>query len=340
VVSLGTLEAGAALPPFERSLPRYPTALPPPIEPELRALQTALTTAVERSRRAGRAAPNERALSQRLAGIAAELEARGQNEQAYLAAVWATQADRSAWGALASTVHRLRQVAMDDEHATELALLRSYYFRNTQSDLARLVAFYLAGRRTPESEYFLQRWPIAAASPGLDPSLHAALNAELAAQLSGDGRGAGAILARVASDPLQGAGDFESAALDAWQGARGVFQAGPKQRLKGVRGHHGDGILSSAQRGDAGVGELTSREFPIEGRTLSLLVGGGTSSQRVGVELWVDGKKQLATAGSDSENLLPVLWDVSRFEGQLGRLRVFDRSKRRHISIDRVLLWR
>lgn len=339
VVSLGELDAGSPLPRFERALPRYPAALPPPTEPELRALRPAVTTAVERSRRAGRAAPDDAGLSQRLTRIAGELEARGASDQAYLAAIWATQVDRSAWEALASTVHRLRQVAMGDEHATELVLLRRYYFGNQAGDLGRLVAFYLAGRRTIEADYFLQRWASATAVEALAP-LHAALAAELAAQLSGDARGADAILAQVASDPLGGTGDFESEALDAWSGALEIFRAGPEPRIKGLRGQHGSGILSSAQRGDAGSGELTSPEFRIEGRHLSLLVGGGTASRKVGVELWVDGAKQLATAGDDSENLMPVFWDVTRFQGKLGRLRVFDRSTIRHVSIDRILLWR
>lgn len=339
VVALGELDAGSPLPRFERSLPRYPTALPPPIDPELRALRLAVTTAVEQSRRAGHAAPRDEGLSQRLAHLAAELEARGASDQAYLAAVWATQVDRRAWESLASTVHRLRQVAMDDEHATELVLLRRYYLSNQASDLTRLVAFYLAVRRTFEADYFLQRWSSAAAAELASP-VHAALAAELAAQLAGDGRGADSILAQVASDPLGGTGDFESEALDAWQGARDIFVAGPEPRIKGLRGQHGRGILASTQRGDAGTGELTSREFRIEGRHLSLLVGGGTASRKVGVELWVDGQKQLAASGDDSDNLMPVFWDVARFQGKQGRLRVFDRSTSRHVSIDRVLLWR
>jgi fructan beta-fructosidase len=110
--------------------------------------------------------------------------------------------------------------------------------------------------------------------------------------------------------------------------------------LKGLRGQHGPGILSSALRGDAASGELTSREFRIEGRVLSLLVGGGTTARQVGVELWVDGEKQLSAGGDDSENLWPVFWNVARFQGKTAHLRVFDRSRRRHVLLDRVLLWR
>lgn len=339
-VSLGELDAGAPLPRFERALPRFPAALPAPTDPELSALRPAVTTTVEQSRRTGRAAAHDTALSRRLAHLAGELEARGQSEQAYLAAVWATQVDRSAWDTLAGTVHRLRQPDRAGEHATELALLQSYYFDHQASALGRLVAFYLANRRTFEADYFLQRWSSAGTRDAVDASLHAALDAELAAQKSGDGRGAEAILAQVASDPLGGTGDFESDALDAWQGARDSFHAGPEPHLKGLRGQHGSGILSSARRGDAGMGELTSPEFRIDGRLLSLLVGGGSASHRVGVELWVDGAKQLAAAGDDTENLLPVLWDVARFEGKLGRLRVFDHHAHTHIALDRVLLWR
>jgi hypothetical protein len=107
-----------------------------------------------------------------------------------------------------------------------------------------------------------------------------------------------------------------------------------------LRGQHGHGILSSAQRDDAATGELTSREFGIEGRTLGLLVGGGKASRGVGVELWVDGKKELAASGDDTENLRPVFWNVAGFEGKPARLRVYDHGSRRHVTIDRVLLWR
>lgn len=340
VVPLGELDAGSPLPPVERVLPRFPAALPPPIEPELRALRAAVTTAVDQSRRAGRAAPADEALSRRLVDIADGLEAKGSSEQAYLATVWATQVDRGAWTELASRVHRLRTVAMDDEHATEIGLLRRYYSSGTASELSRLVAFYLAERRTFEADYFLQRWGSAEGDAMLPPSLRGTLSAELAAQRAGDESGADRILAQVAIDPLQGAGDFESAELDGWDGDRAVFLASAAPGLKGLRGHHGEGILSSAGRRDAGRGELTSREFPIEGRLMSLLVGGGSASHKVGVELWVDGEVQFAAAGNDTDNLMPVFWDVARFEGKLGRLRVFDRSTRRHVLLDRILLWR
>jgi len=340
VVPLGELAAGSALPRYERALPRYPAALPPPTGPELRALRPAVTMVVEQARRAGQAAPADEALSRRLASTARELEARGQTEQAYLASVWATHVDRSAWEELAEDVHRLRSVAMDDDHATELALLRRYYASGTVSELARLVAFYLAGRRALEADYFFQRWAGASLPEQVAPSARDALGAELRAQLAGDVRGAASILAQLAVDPL-GGGDFEVQALDGWQGHLEAFHAGPEQRAKGsLRGHHGRGILSSGNEGEAARGELTSREFRIEGRLLTALVGGGTLSQKVGVELQIDGEKPMPVAGNDSENLWPAVWDVERFQGKLARFRVFDQSKRRHVTFDRVLSWR
>lgn len=340
LLPLGALEAGSELPRFERVLPRYPAALPAPVEPGLRALRAAVTTTVEQNRRAGRAAARDEALSRRLAGLSSELEARGSSEQAYLAAVWATQVERSAWATLADTVHRLRPAAMDDEHTTELALLRSYYLSGATSELGRLVAFYLGRRRTFEAEYFMQRWPSSASAGAHSTSLRGALEAELRAQLSGEWSGSERVLAQVAVDPLGGAGDFEQGGLEAWQGDLGVFRAGPDQRVKGLRGQHGRGILSSGHGGDGATGELTSREFQIEGHALSLLVGGGTAARKVGVELWVDGEKQLTAAGDDSENLRPVFWNVERFQGKPARLRVVDRGSRRHVLLDRVLLWR
>ncbi|HTV21903.1 MAG TPA: hypothetical protein VMG12_24605 [Polyangiaceae bacterium] len=340
LLPLAELAAGAPLPRFERVLPRFPAALPPPTEPELRTLRPKVTTAIERSRLQGRAAPGDEALSRRLATLSSELEQRGQPEQAYLAAVWATQVDRSAWGRLAEDVHRLRPFAGDDEHPTEMALLRRYYASGTTSDLARLVAFYLAQRRSFEADYFLQRWASASEPEALAPTLHEALSAELRAQLGGDVRGAASILAQVAVDPLDGAGDFENESLDAWDGPRDAYRAGPELEVKGLRGQHGRGVLASLPKGEAATGALTSREFRLDGRVLSLLVGGGAATRKTGVELWVDGEKQLSASGNDSENLWPVFWDVSRFPGKLARLRVFDNNKRTHVLVDRILLWR
>jgi hypothetical protein len=56
--------------------------------------------------------------------------------------------------------------------------------------------------------------------------------------------------------------------------------------------------------------------------------------------LLVDGAAVFSASGNDSDNLLPVFWDIAPFAGKSGRLRVFDESSRAHVVLDRVLIWR
>jgi hypothetical protein len=341
VVPLVELPVGGSASRLERSLPRYPAALPAPTQPELRELRPAVTRVIEQNRSEGRAAAHDEPLGQRLVGLGQKLEAQGQLEQAYLAYVWATQVDRSAWTALAETIHRLRPTALGDEHALEVALLEQYYTNGGSTELARLVAFYLAAQRPLEARYLLERWPV---SGGADPeaALRVRLEAALAAADAEPGS-AGDILAEVAVDPLGGALDFEAVGLEAWTGQRNVYRAGPSDDghgLPALRGYHGRGLLSSTESGTKGRGAILSPEFRLTGRLMTLLVGGGSAKQKVGVELLVGDEVVLRASGNDSDNLTPVFWNVAAFEGKSARLRVFDKSTRQRVLLDRVLCWR
>ena len=148
-----------------------------------------------------------------------------------------------------------------------------------------------------------------------------------------------AALALVASDPLAPALDFEAGTLDGWQGPREVFGAG-RHAIRGLRGHHGGGVLSSAIAGKAARGELLSPEFTLDGSMLSLLVGGGPAKRGTGVELLVDGAVVATASGTDTNVLAPVFWDIEAHAGKRARLRVFDRATRDYVLVDRVLLWR
>jgi hypothetical protein len=337
-LALDELSIDAVLPPLERALPRYPSALPPPKQPELMALREAVTRAIEQSRRQRRAAPADESLSERLIALGRSLEAAGQTEQAYLAYVWATQVDRRAWERLATTVHRLRPTHMDDEHWLEIALLRQYYANGTPKQLAWLVAYYLMAQRTLEADYFARRWSAEEASHEPERSLQSAVTAALERKPAA----APGTMDRIA-DPLAGALDFETESLERWEGDRATFRAGPRadaHGLKSLRGQHGSGFLSSTEGGDRAVGTLSSPEFPLSGSLLSLLVGGGSKKRRVGVELVIDGQAVLTASGNDSDNLLPVLWNIEPFAGKTARLRVFDHSPRAHVCLDRIMVWR
>ena len=336
-VELGELAPGAPLPAFERSLPRSPSALPPPRVHELRALRPTVTRVIDQSRRAGRQPSNE-TLAQSLIALGHNLE-HLDLEQAYLAYVWATQVDRRAWEELADTVDRLRSNARSVQHSAEIVRLRRWYASGSSDPLLQLVAFYLDEQRPLEAAYFLERAP-QDADPERLGVLRDAVQAALGADLISGGPG---LPERIAVDPLGGSLDFESAALAGWQGNTAAFGAGPdtgREGLFGLRGEHGRGVLSSRAAGEGQRGALTSPEFILEGRELSLLVGGGSARRRCGVEVLIEGKPTFSISGNDSDNLFPMFWDITPYAGKPARLRVFDQNTREHVVIDRVLLWK
>jgi hypothetical protein len=343
-VPIGELAAGTTIAAFERSLPRYPSALPAALDAELVEARPSVARVVEQSRRNGRS-PDDAALSRTLIAQGERLEQDGDLTQAYLAYVWATQVRRRAWEELADRVLRLRQLALGDEHATELALLRRYYANGTTRDLERLTAYYLSLGRWLEADYFSSRLPHAGS--GVAPETMLGGWREVFDRATRGGRNAlassGSVLERVAFDPLGGALDFEAEGLAGWEGEVGMFRAGSRpdrHRLPGLRGAHGPGVLSSRGGGDRGRGAVTSREFRLDGQVLSVLVAGGSKKRRVGVELLVDGAVAFTASGNDSDNLFPVFWDIAALTGRPARLRVFDENPRAHVVIDRVLIWR
>jgi hypothetical protein len=224
---------------------------------------------------------------------------------------------------------------MDDRHTLELVLLQEYYAKGSAEALAALVAFYLDGGYLEEARYF---WRRRSSQPSGEP--WATLES-----LQADGRlaaGDPGALSLVARDPLSGALDFETADLAGWQGDVAVYHSGPStehRQLAGVRGFHAGGALSSGGRAEAVRGTITSPPFVLKGRQLTLLIGGGSRRQRVGVELLVEDTVLDAAHGLDGEFLFPWLYDITAHQGKTARLRVFDRSKDSHVLVDRVLLW-
>ncbi len=332
---LGELTPGQPLPHYERTLPRFPAALPPPLDPELRTRRRAVTMAIERRRRLGHQIRDEQ-LSRELREMGERLEHAGTNAQAYLAYVWATQVDRRAWEKLADPVFRLRQTAQEDAFTSELSLLQYYFASPDRAALARLAGYYLSEGRPLEAQYFLESWPTDA-----DPELHAALLGALQNQLQSStlsSAESATVLALVAEDPIAGSSDFEVESLDGWQGDTGVFQR--SERGGGLRGQHGSTALSSGRNGVKGRGTLLSPEFVLRGRLLSLLVGGGSPRSRVGVDLLVEGQRVRSARGNGSDFMYMQLWNVSEHLGKPARLRVFDESTNAHVLVDRVLSWR
>jgi hypothetical protein len=93
-----------------------------------------------------------------------------------------------------------------------------------------------------------------------------------------------------------------------------------------------------AIQGDSPRGILTSAEFVIDMKRISLLVGGGSNNQTK-VELLVNGKSELQARGEDNESMERVVWDVSAYRGQKARIRAVDEysSGWGHINFDDIV---
>jgi FG-GAP repeat len=98
------------------------------------------------------------------------------------------------------------------------------------------------------------------------------------------------------------------------------------------------GKLAGGAQGDAPMGALTSEPFAILGDSISMLVGGGCDSATVYAELTVDGTSVARAAGRCDELLRRVTFDVTRYNGRMGRIRIVDASSSKwgHISVDDI----
>jgi hypothetical protein len=310
---------------------------------ELRALRAAVTTGIEQRRRFGFSTPPDAALVSQLTELGRGYQRDGFAADAYLADVWATQLDARAWEKLSDRIFQLRRAPLDEGHPLELSLLQNYYARGDQPALAALVGFYVSRQRLDEARFFLRFRPGdgAAAAPwlSLDAALERLATAVRGAAGEAEAAAAEAALDSVARDPFGGAFDFEAPGLAGWEGDRSAFSIQTRSELTSLRGFHGQSVLSSAVGSEKARGALLSPPFPLRGHLLTLLVGGGSSKRRVGVELVVDGEVLYRAAAYDSDFMFPALWDISAQQGKTARLRVFDSSKDAHVLVDRVLLW-
>lgn len=140
--------------------------------------------------------------------------------------------------------------------------------------------------------------------------------------------------------------DFEGLTWEGWSvsgpawGKRPEAESQPGQGL--VLGAGGRRFATSMHDGDAAIGRLTSVLFPLDGTTLSLLVGGGTDATKLRVELWAAGEPKLLGTASvpepGGETLRRVSIDLTPFEGKglHGKLVLVDDSTTGHLDVDDV----
>ena len=91
-------------------------------------------------------------------------------------------------------------------------------------------------------------------------------------------------------------------------------------------------------QGDGPQGTMTSAEFVIDMKRISLLIGGGSNPQ-ARVELIVNGKSVFQAHGQENESMERLLWDVSAYKGQKARIRAVDEDPAGwgHINFDDII---
>ncbi|MEN8737721.1 MAG: c-type cytochrome [Akkermansiaceae bacterium] len=122
---------------------------------------------------------------------------------------------------------------------------------------------------------------------------------------------------------------FESDGFGEWKEEGPAFGKSPTaaspEGLNGtVNDYGGQYYVSSAHGGDAAAGTLTSPEFTISQKFLSFLISGGSHPGKTAVQLYVDGNLEMQISGKNDLTMRPVIWDLSRFNGQKAQIKIND----------------
>ncbi len=125
--------------------------------------------------------------------------------------------------------------------------------------------------------------------------------------------------------------DFEGENWGEWRAKGQAFAGGPfpvnslssKQHVSGQQGQRMVNSHNSRRGGnvpavDNFTGTLTSPEFTISRKYISLLLGGGNRQDDAFFEVLVDGKRVAAATGQQTDKLRLVSLDVSAYEGSKG----------------------
>jgi sucrose-6-phosphate hydrolase SacC (GH32 family) len=142
--------------------------------------------------------------------------------------------------------------------------------------------------------------------------------------------------------------DFEGETWGDWKVTGAAFGKGPARgTLPGqmhVTGFAGKGLVNSFVGGDGPTGTLTSPEFRIDRKSISLLIGGGGYAGKTCLNLLIDGKTVRTATGPNtqsggSEELEPAGWDVSEFAGKSAKLEIVDAATGGwgHINVDQIV---
>lgn len=138
--------------------------------------------------------------------------------------------------------------------------------------------------------------------------------------------------------------DFEEPVLQGWtieSQAEGVKRQpvldNTGQKVIGVF-YHGHGYLSTFDPvlGDKAKATMISPKFRLLGDRLCLLLAGGRNPEKLRVELKVGDEVVFKTTGSNTDFFGRQCFDISKWKGWKGKLRVVDKSERGHVMVDWV----
>jgi hypothetical protein len=138
--------------------------------------------------------------------------------------------------------------------------------------------------------------------------------------------------------------DFETPVWDGWQRSGPAWGNGPVSApVSGeglVLGATGRFYATSLHGGEKISGRMTSPEFPLDGSTLVLHLGGSEDATKVRVELWVDGANVAAVGvpRPGGPTMREATIDVTKWKDKLAKLVLVDDSNRGHLIIDDVWL--
>ncbi len=295
----------------------YPSALPEARHPTLRSMQNDVRQLV---RRGGSAVTRDPRLADALRRAAHTLEAGGELDQAYLAAVWATHADNSLLAALHTDLDRLRSAVAARDWTLEIRLLRRFFAEPDRQTGAALLAFYEqlgAELKATRCAAWLRAMPAAQPRP-------MAVEASVT-------RGAAAALT------------FEDTALSAWHGNGAVRRVRVDANdPAGIRGHQGEFVLSSADpKGRPRVGTLRSPPLRLAGSVLSVRIAGNADRKRCGIELICGGETVWRASGLGGGGMHTEICDIRPWRGRIAELRVYDRDPTpgAFVAVDAIRTW-
>ncbi len=140
--------------------------------------------------------------------------------------------------------------------------------------------------------------------------------------------------------------DFEQPSWAGWTRSGPAWGDGPALEPEAgqglVVGVTGQRFANSMHGGDKATGRITSPSFLIDGKRMTMIVGGGTDDTKLRLELWVE-DKLVRTAGvppPGGEALQRTTWMIDDdILGKRGTLVLVDDSPTGHLVVDDVWLW-